>query len=126
MKKFLLGLLISLSALAITQVNGLNQDEMILKAVAQNKLIVFKYTAEWCGACHAMEETLKVVEKKYGNKIAIFEMDVDENRPFLPKTLRYLPTVGIFKSLDDKDAIFIEGFRTVEQLEQLIDSKLAK
>ncbi len=77
------------------EVTDLNFDEVIVKA---NKPALVDFWAVWCGPCRVMEPVIEEMARKYGDKIIVAKLNVDEN----PQTaaqfaIRAIPTILFFK-----------------------------
>ncbi len=44
------------------------------------KTVLVDFTASWCGPCQILNETLKEIDKNYGDRLAIVKVDVDKHQ----------------------------------------------
>ena len=56
------------------------------------------FYAVWCGPCKMLKPVLHQVEKKYGDKMEVFAIDVDEN-PIVANTMNVqgIPMLVLYK-----------------------------
>lgn len=93
-------------------------------AETSSKIIVIDFFATWCGPCKAMAPAMEQMQEKYGEKIVIRKIDVDEE-PALAQQyqVQSIPTLVIISpsgEVIDK----IVGAQPVETLDEIF-SKLA-
>lgn len=56
-----------------------NFDEAISAAEKDNKLVLIKFTADWCGPCHQMSDEMKETDlSKQFAKVIPVEVDIDK------------------------------------------------
>src|SRR5262249_37721140 len=65
-----------------------NFDEVVLKATTP---VIVEFWAAWCGPCRSFEPKLRKIAKKYGNKIVVAKVNVDEQ----PKLANRFQITGI-------------------------------
>lgn len=46
--------------------------------IAADKLTLACFSATWCGPCQTMKPVLKALQSKYGDKLNILKVDVDQ------------------------------------------------
>jgi thiol-disulfide isomerase/thioredoxin len=51
--------------------------QRIKDLIVTHRAAVVDFSTEWCGPCKKLAEDFKAVEKKYGDKVAIIEIDKD-------------------------------------------------
>lgn len=89
-----------------------------------SKIIVIDFFATWCGPCKAMAPAMEQMQEKYGDKVVIRKIDVDEE-PTLAQQyqIQSIPTLVIVSpsgEVVDK----VVGAQPVEVLDEMF-SKLA-
>jgi thioredoxin len=62
-----------------TPLSGMSFDDYLSHLKASPKLVLVDFNAVWCGPCKMLKPVLREVEKKYGDKMEVFAIDVDEN-----------------------------------------------
>lgn len=95
------------------------------KAEVEGKIIVIDFFATWCGPCKAMAPAMEEMKKKYGDRIDIKKIDIDEE-PGLAQQydIECVPTIVILSP--EGDVIDkIVGAQPVEALDELF-SRLAE
>ena len=76
-----------------------------------SKPILFDFTATWCGPCRIQKPILEELEKEFGDKIEIKEVDVDQNQELAAKySIRVVPTL-----IMEKDGVEVKRFTGVTQ-----------
>jgi len=100
-------------------------DAWFQKAVLESsKPVVVKFGAEWCGPCRGMDEAIKELRPKLGNKAGFFLVDIDKK----PDLFRHyasgsgIPQVMIFQH--GKVVSSQKGFGSTEQLEAWIKQNI--
>ena len=76
-----------------------------------SKPILFDFTATWCGPCKIQKPILVKLEKEFGDKVEIKEVDVDQNQELAAKySIRVVPTL-----IMEKDGVEVKRFTGVTQ-----------
>ena len=72
--------------------------EKFNKLINKEIPVLVDFYATWCGPCNSLAPILQDVKKEFGEKIAIFKVDVDKN-PDLANhfQVRGVPTMILFK-----------------------------
>ncbi len=84
--------------------------------------IIIDFYATWCVPCKAIYPSLVELQKEYGDKITIYQINVDKEPEITEKfKIQNIPAL-VFIS-DSKDYSIIVGKKTKDQLKQLIDNK---
>lgn len=62
------------------------------------KLVLVDFWAPWCGPCRQLTPSLEALKKKWGEKLEVVEVDIDENTA-ITRHLRInaIPDVRIFR-----------------------------
>ncbi len=50
------------------------------EVVSEERLVLVKFGAEWCGPCHVMDDSIDQVEPEFGNQVKFVRVDVDEKK----------------------------------------------
>ncbi len=63
------------------------------------KLVLVYFFAVWCGPCKMMHLILEKVRKQWGDKVIVWEVDVDvpENRQPVYYHIQSVPTLMLFR-----------------------------
>jgi len=82
--------------MTLEEINEKDFEEKVLKSTS---LVLVDLWAEWCYPCKLIEPYLKEIGEKYGDKIKIYRLNVDEN-PLLAARFRVvsIPAVIYFKN----------------------------
>jgi thioredoxin len=69
------------------------------KLIADDKMVLVDFYAEWCGPCKKMKPSLEEISKEMQETVKIVRIDVDQN-PELAKSLKVdaLPTIFVYKN----------------------------
>ncbi|MDR0790872.1 MAG: thioredoxin [Bacteroidales bacterium] len=74
-------------ALAVT-------DATFDNVVAQSKLVVLDFWAQWCGPCRQIAPIIEELATEYEGKVTIGKVDVDDNNEITGRFgVRNIPTV---------------------------------
>ena len=101
----------------------LEDDDFEAKVLQSDKPVMVDFWAPWCGPCKAIAPTVESLEQTYGDQMAFFKVNVDEN-PITPSKfgVQAIPTLIFFK--DGKVAEQITGMVAKEKLEEAIKAVL--
>ncbi len=71
----------------------------IIAVETTSKLVVIKFTADWCAPCRALNPILEQLEKFYKDKVYIYNINVDNN-PISTTNfgIKNIPTLIYFKN----------------------------
>ena len=80
----------------VLEVTDQNFEEMVIKSKTP---AIIDFWAEWCAPCRPIAPIIKDLAARYGDKVKIVKMNIDEN-PGTPGTygVRAIPTVLAFRS----------------------------
>lgn len=97
------------------------ENEQIINEVLKNEgLIVVDFFATWCGPCQMLAPVLIELDKKYGEEVLFYKVNVDENQD---AAIRYgvssVPTIIFFK--DGEEIERQVGFLDEDELSAIID-----
>jgi thioredoxin len=60
---------------------GPSADEWFQSEVAQEERpVLVKFGAEWCGPCHVMDDSIDKVAPEFGDQVKFVRVDVDQNK----------------------------------------------
>ncbi len=87
---------------------------------SQPVIKVVKFTADWCGYCRAMEPVLQEYEARYGYRLNVVRVNVDDPLTRTPPDMQGIPYLIITKA-------GLEVFRgniSLPELRKLLDGLL--
>ena len=104
----------------VLEVTDRNFEEVVLKSETP---AIIDFWAEWCAPCRAISPIIKDLASRYGDKVKIVKMNIDEN-PNTPGTygVRAIPTVLAFKSGTVVEQI--TGARPKKAFEEMVEKLL--
>ena len=120
LQQVILLLLISLQGVyAEVEIETLN-SKIFNKTIEDNKMVIVKFSASWCGACKQMQPKYKTVSEKMKSTVLFTEVDVDkeENLSILYE-IKSVPTVVLFKNGKEVDRY--TGGLNEEEIELFVD-----
>jgi thioredoxin len=63
------------------------------------KLVLVDFWAPWCGPCLQLTPSIEVIKKKWGDKLQVVKVNVDENMPIASHLgIESIPNVRIFRN----------------------------
>ena len=63
-----------------------------------NSVVLVDFYADWCAPCKALHPTLEALDEKYGDKVIIAKVNVDENPELAAEfSVRSIPALFYFK-----------------------------
>ena len=100
-------------------------DQNFEAEVLQSKMpVIVDFWAEWCGPCRVIAPIVKDLATRYGDKVKVVKMNVDENQNIPAKySVRSIPLV-----LAIKDGVVVDqllGSKPKEAFEQLVKKVVA-
>jgi len=99
----------------VHQVKTVSELQNKLKE-AGNKLVVVDFFATWCGPCKKIAPIFEKIAEKYGDKLLLLKVDVDEVEELVGEYgIEVLPTF-----------VFIRGGVTIDTLVSSNDQKLSE
>lgn len=91
--------------------------------VNENSVVLVDFYADWCAPCKALHPTLEAVAEKYGDKLIIAKVNVDENPELAAEfAVRSIPTIFYFK--DGQVSSSQNGAKTQAEISEKIDALL--
>ena len=83
-------------------------------------LALVDFWAAWCGPCRAVAPVIEGLAKDYGDKLAVYKINIDENATLAERfNIMSIPTVMIFKS--GRAVETLVGTRHAQDYKSLID-----
>jgi thioredoxin 1 len=81
------------------------------------------FWAPWCGPCHTIAPTVEKIAEKFGGKIKVAKMNVDENRATPGNySIMSIPTLILFK--DGEIVERVVGVVPQSRLEEVVQKAL--
>jgi thioredoxin 1 len=106
---------------AVADVTDQNFEAEVLKSKMP---VIVDFWAEWCGPCRAIAPIVKDLATRYGDKVKVVKMNVDENQSIPAKySVRSIPLV-----LAIKDGVVVDqllGSKSKEAFEELVKKVVA-
>ncbi|WP_437194263.1 thioredoxin [Planctomicrobium sp. SH527] len=110
----------SVSELAAVQVNDADFQKEVFESP---QTVLVDFGATWCGPCQILNKTLDEVQGKYGEKLKIVKIDVDEKQDLAAAyKVEAIPFVMVVKQ--GKVVAADVGAVKVDQIERLIQPHL--
>jgi thioredoxin 1 len=105
----------------VLEVTDQSFEEVVLKAKTP---AIIDFWAEWCAPCRAISPIIKDLAGRYGDRVKIVKMNIDEN-PGTPGTygVRAIPTVLAFRSGAVVEQI--TGAKPKKSFEEMVEKLLA-
>ena len=101
-------------------IHHIENEKIINEIMSNENLIIIDFFAEWCGPCQMLTPVLRNIDEKYGEKVEIYKVDVDENQSI---AMRYgitaMPTLLFFK--DGNEVERQVGYIDEDELVKLVD-----
>lgn len=73
-------------------------DQTAREAIESGKPVVIDFWATWCGPCIKLGPIVEELAEKYGDKVTIAKLNIDENDEIASENrVRNIPTVLFFK-----------------------------
>lgn len=92
------------------------KEENFSEFVSSNSIVLVDFSATWCGPCKVQGKILEEIEAKYGDKIAIAKIDIDEN-PNIANEFNIYAVPSLVFFINGKLVVFDEpGEKTEESL----------
>ena len=79
-------------------------DQEARELIESGKPVVIDFWATWCGPCIKLGPVVEELAEKYGDKVAIGKLNIDENDEVASENrVRNIPTVLFFKDGEVKE-----------------------
>lgn len=97
-----------------------NKDRVVMKSELP---VVLDFYASWCGPCKLLEPELVKLQQAYDGKLHVYKINVDTERELASLFgISAMPTMFFIRV--DGTATYIMGYRTYEELKQMVDTYL--
>lgn len=94
------------------------KEENFSEFISSNNIVLIDFSATWCGPCKVQGKILEDIAAKYGDKIAIAKVDVDEN-PRIAEEFHIYAVPSLVFFVKGKLVVFDESSeKTVEPVEE--------
>jgi len=90
-----------------------------------NKAVLLKMGALWCGPCKAIKPTLEAVAQERSDSLLVLEMDIDDS-PMVPRSLKVMSVPTMILFLDGKEVSRRAGNISRQELNSWIDLEIKK
>jgi thioredoxin 1 len=93
--------------------------------ITKDSLVLVDFYAPWCAPCKQMAPMLKKIETKYGSKVKLIRINIDE-QPNLAKSLQVneLPVFNLYYHGEFVKGL--SGLQTEESITSLVNSYITK
>lgn len=79
-------------------------DQEARELIESGKPVVIDFWATWCGPCIKLGPIVEELAEKYGDKVAVGKLNIDENDEVAAENrVRNIPTVLFFKDGEVKE-----------------------
>ena len=100
----------------VEQINA-NQFEQVL---ANNKIVVVDYYAQWCGPCKMMHPIFEELSNQMPN-IKFVRIDIDQNTPLaLKNNIQVVPTFVLYNNATEVNRIL--GYNSKEDFKLFLQT----
>lgn len=86
-----------------------------------SKIVLKKFSAEWCGPCRMMAPIIKNLEKQFADQLEVIEIDTDDTDEDV-SSIKAIPTLVFFK--DGKEVSRFVGSQSEGTLKAKINELL--
>lgn len=102
---------------------ALSDDQFETEVLKASLPYLVEFWAPWCAPCKMMAVTIEAIAEKYGERIAVGKMNVDENQNTVEKfDVRGVPTLLFF--IDGKVTEKFVGLVPRDSIERTLDFHL--
>lgn len=75
------------------------QEQEFDSLITSNELVVFDFTATWCGPCKMIAPLMDKLAEEYEDRAKVFKVDLDKNQSLAKRlSIRSIPAVMIYKN----------------------------
>lgn len=101
----------------MAEISNLTDDNFTREVVESDKPVLVDFWAPWCGPCRVMGPIIEGFAAKYGEKIRVGKLNVDENQTTAAgHEILSIPTLILF--VDGKEAKKVVGAVPEKKLEE--------
>ena len=100
----------------LTELSDETFEQEVLKSPVP---VVVDFWAEWCAPCKKLEPLLEQLQEKYGNRIKVCKLNVEDNpRTAMNFGIRSIPAIMIFHNGSARETLL--GLQPLAKIEEIL------